>query len=85
MRHLTANTAQRDFVSVLDTVARYKEPVTIVSDNNNVCVLLSMEEWSDIQETLYLQSIPDLVESIKKASAEPLEDCVEAAEIDWDV
>ena len=51
MRHLTANTAQRDFVSVLDTVARYNEPVTIVSGNNNVCVLLSMEEWSDIQKS----------------------------------
>ena len=85
MRHLTANTAQRDFVSVLDTVARYNEPVTIVSDNNNVCVLLSIEEWSDIQETLYLQSIPGMVESIKKAAAEPLADGVEASQVDWDV
>ena len=45
-------------MSVFDTVARYSELITIVSDNNNACVLLSMEEWSDIQETLYLQSIP---------------------------
>ena len=81
MRHVTATTAQKELDTVLDDVTRYNEPVTIVSDNNNVCVLISMEEWSSIQETLYLQSVPGMVEKIKAAAAEPLEDCVDALRI----
>jgi PHD/YefM family antitoxin component YafN of YafNO toxin-antitoxin module len=44
-----------------------------------------MEEWSSIQETLYLQSIPGMVKSIKAAAAEPLADGIDAAEVDFGV
>ena len=74
MKHITANTAQRDFADVFENVTRYNEPITIVSDDNQVAVMLSMEEWSGIQETLFLQSIPGMVKAIKDAAAEPLED-----------
>ena len=85
MRHITANSAQKDFSSVLDSVTRYKEPVTIVSDDNKVAVLLSMDEWSSIQETLYLSSIPGMVQSIKAAAAEPLTEGTDASEVRFDV
>jgi len=85
MRHITANTARKDFDSVLDNVVRHEEPVTIVSDDNKVVVLLSMEEWRGIQETLYLQSIPGMVDSINEAAAERLEDGVDIAAIDLNV
>ena len=85
MKHITASTAQKDFASVLDNVTRYNEPVTIVSDDNKVGVLLSMEDWSGMQETLYLQSIPNMVDSIKTASLEPLEDGIDAMTVDFDV
>ena len=78
MKHITANTAGSDFISVLDNVSRYNEPVTIVSDND-------IEEWNGIQETLYLQSIPGMVESIRAADNEPLEDGIDASEVDWGV
>jgi len=39
MRHVTANTAQRDFGNILDNVTRYNEPITIVSDDDKVGVL----------------------------------------------
>ena len=85
MQHVTANTARNDFTGLLDNVIRYNEPVAIVSDDEKVAVLLSMESWSDIQETLYLQSIPGMVESIKAAAAEPLEDGIPASKVDFDV
>jgi prevent-host-death family protein len=85
MRHITANTAQKDFVGVIDNVARYNEPTTIVTDDNTVVVLLSFEEWKSIQETLYLHSIPGMVESVKAAAAEPLSDAIDAFEVDFDV
>jgi len=85
MRHITANTAQKDFDSILTNVTRYNEPITIVSDDNKVGVLLSMEEWRSIQETLYLQSIPGMVKSIKAAAAESLADGIDASEADFNV
>ena len=81
MKHITANTARKDFDSILYDVSRYNEPITIVSDDNRVEVLLSMEEWSGIQETLFLQAIPGMVESIKAAAREPLEDGIDASEL----
>ena len=85
MKHTTTNTAQKDFNIMFDEVIRYNEPVTIVADDNRVAVLLSMEEWSGIQETLYLQSFPGMVESIKAADAESLDDGIDASEVDFGI
>ncbi|MDR3270980.1 MAG: type II toxin-antitoxin system Phd/YefM family antitoxin [Peptococcaceae bacterium] len=85
MKHITASTVQKDFPNVLDDVTRYNEPVTIVSDDNKVAVLLSMEEWSGIQETLYLQSFPGMVKSIKAAATEPLAEGIDVSEVSFDV
>jgi PHD/YefM family antitoxin component YafN of YafNO toxin-antitoxin module len=40
-----------------------------------------MEDWSAIQETLYLLSVPGMLESIKQGMAEPLMES--ARELDW--
>jgi prevent-host-death family protein len=85
MKHISAHTAQKDFNGLMDSVTTYNEPVTIVSDDDRSVVLLSMEEWNSIQETIYLQSIPGMVESIKTAASEPLEDGVTASEVDFGV
>ena len=85
MKHLTANTARKDFDAIIGDVARFNEPVAIVSDDNNVAVIVSMDEWNSIQETLYLHSIPGMTESIKAAAAEPLEYGTPATEVDFGV
>ena len=46
-------------------------------------ILVSKEDWDAIQETLYLSSIPGMVESIKAGGSEPIEDCVPVEELDW--
>ena len=83
MKHVTANTAQQEFDDMLDNVTRYNETVTIVSDDNKVAVLLSMEEWRNIQETLYLHSIPGMVDKIRSAANEPLHTSIDASEVDF--
>ena len=85
MKHLTANAARKEFDAVLGDVARFHEPVTVVSDDNNVAVIVSLDEWNSIQETLYLQSIPGMTESIKASAAEPLEYGTPASEVDFGV
>ena len=85
MQQITANTAKKDFSNIFENVTRYKEPIAIVSDDSQAAVLISMEEWSGIKETLYLMSIPGMVQSIKDAANEPLDDGIDASEIIFDV
>jgi PHD/YefM family antitoxin component YafN of YafNO toxin-antitoxin module len=44
----------------------------MISGKRANAVLISEEDWSAIQETLYLLSIPGLRESVRDAMAEPL-------------
>ena len=39
-------------------------PITIVNNKGKNAVLISEEEWKNIEETLYLSSIPGLVDDI---------------------
>ena len=39
-------------------------PITIVNNKGKNAVLISEDEWKNIEETLYLFSIPGLVEDI---------------------
>lgn len=85
MKHLTVNAARKDFEAILGDVVRFHEPVTVVLDDKNVAVIISIDEWNSIQETLYLHSIPGMTESIKAAAAEPLEYGTPASEVDFGV
>ena len=44
-------------------------------------VLVSMDDWRAIQETLYLLSIPGMRASIRKGLATPVKECLES--LDW--
>jgi antitoxin YefM len=48
-----------------------KEPILISGKRSNA-VLLAAEDWSAIQETLFLLAVPGMRESIKAGMAEPL-------------
>jgi antitoxin YefM len=80
MSTLPVNEAQLNLQGVIERVTRSGEPITITSDTGNA-VLVSQEDWSGIQETLYLLSMPGMRESIVAGLATPLEECV--GEIDW--
>ncbi|MGK7886167.1 MAG: type II toxin-antitoxin system Phd/YefM family antitoxin [Crocosphaera sp.] len=39
----------------------------VITSENGDAILLSKKDWESLQETLYLQSIPGFVQSIKEA------------------
>jgi PHD/YefM family antitoxin component YafN of YafNO toxin-antitoxin module len=47
----------------------------------NSAVLVSEEDWTAIQETLYLLSVPGMRESIREGMDTPVDECDE--ELDW--
>ena len=56
--------ARKDFYHLIENVNHYNEPMLIVGKKGNA-VLLSEEDWNAIQETLFLDSIPGMTESIR--------------------
>ena len=68
---LTASEARANLYRLIDQTAESHEPIVITGKRSNA-VLLSAEDWSAIQETLYLLAIPGMRESIKAGMAEPL-------------
>jgi prevent-host-death family protein len=71
MTTLTASEARAGLYRLIDQAAQTHKPVLISGKRANA-VLISEEDWSAIQETLYLLAIPNMRESIKDAMAEPL-------------
>jgi len=67
----TASEARANLYRLLDEAAETHTPVRITGRRNNG-VLVSEGDWSAIQETLYLLSIPGMRESIKKGMKTPI-------------
>lgn len=80
MQTLKASEARANFYRLIDEAAASHEPILISGKRSNA-VLISAEDWSAIQETLYLLSIPGVRESIKEGIAESLSES--AKELDW--
>jgi len=82
MNHITANMANRDFNTILDYVIKQGDAVSIATDEGSA-VLVNQDEWNGMLETLYLQSIPGVKESIIKGKTTPLTECLDS--VGWDI
>ena len=82
MEKITVNQSQLDLSKIVAQINEKHQPIFIQGTTGNA-ILISEQEWNDIQETLYLQSIPGMVESIQQAAATPIEDCIDVKDIDW--
>ena len=80
MTTLTVTAARAKLYQLIDEAAESHIPIHITGKRANA-VLISEEDWSAIQETLYLMSIPGMREAIKKGLSESLDECNE--EINW--
>lgn len=80
MTTLTATNARKQLFTLIDDVAESHEPVQIAGKRNSA-VLISEADWRAIQETLFLESVPKMRESIIKGLNTPVDECSE--DLDW--
>jgi prevent-host-death family protein len=80
MNTLTASEARANLYRLIDQTVESHEPI-IISGKHHSAVLLSAQDWSAIQETLYLLAVPGMRESIKTGMAEPL--ASSAKSLEW--
>lgn len=80
MTTYSATNARSNLYRLIDQVNASHKPVHITGKKGGA-VLISEEDWSAIQETLYLHSIPGMAKSIKAGLKAPLKKCDK--ELDW--
>lgn len=79
---LSASQARANLFKLLEQVNRDSKPCIITSRKGNG-VLISQDDWNSLQETLYLQSIPGMKDSIVEGMATPLSECISEEDLEW--
>ena len=67
---MSVSQVRADIYNVMDETAQTHVPILITGKRNNV-VMLSQEDWNAIEETLYLNSIPNMASSIQDSMSAP--------------
>ena len=67
---MSVSQVRADIYNIMDETAQTHEPVLITGKRNNV-VMVSQEDWNAIEETLYLNAIPNMVSSVQSAMNAP--------------
>ena len=80
MPTLTVTDARKNLFGLVDEVAEEHRGYCIVGKRNQA-VLISMEDWRAIQESLYLNSCPGLADSIVEGMKTPVSKC--STELKW--
>lgn len=71
MTAISITQARSNLYKLVADVNESCQPVTITNNRGKNGVLISEDDWNAIQETLYLNSIPEMTESILKSGKEP--------------
>ena len=74
--------ARKELYNLVENVNLYNEPALIVSKKGNA-VLVSEDDWNALQETVYLNSIPGMAQSLIEGRDTPIEQCVAEDEVEW--
>jgi len=77
---ISISQARANIFKLVEETNREHQPI-IITGKNSDAVLLSLEDWNAIQETLYLTSIPNMKESIIDGLNTPIQDC--ETELKW--
>ena len=80
---ISVTKARQSIYKILNDVNENSEPITITNTNGKNAVIISEDDWKAIQETIYLNSIPGMAESIREGGETPIEECVPEDEVDW--
>jgi len=77
---MSVSQVRADIYNIMDETAQTHEPILITGKRNNV-VMLSQEDYNAIEETLYLNAIPNMVSSIQESIKE--EDSEFSETVEW--
>ncbi|MGI5898215.1 MAG: type II toxin-antitoxin system Phd/YefM family antitoxin [Candidatus Dojkabacteria bacterium] len=65
MTTINITQARKDLFSLVEETNNTFNPIKIVNNRGGSAVLISEQDWRDIQETIYLTSLPKFVKDVK--------------------
>lgn len=74
MTSINITKARAKLNQIVSEVNEYSQPITITNNRGKNAVLIGEEDWKAIQETLYLNSIPGLSQSILASKEKEISD-----------
>ncbi len=80
MTAISVTKARANLYRLVDQANEESQTITITGKRGNA-VLIGEDDWSAIQETLYLNSIPGMSQSVIKADQEGIE--AASNRLDW--
>ena len=80
MTAISSTLARNKLYTLIDQIAENSTPIVITGKRANA-VMISESDWNAIQETLYLNSIKGMSDSIKKGMKTPISKC--SKKLDW--
>ena len=83
MNSTTANEFRKKLKYYVDMSILNHDVLRVKRRNGENFIVLGEKDWNAIEETLYLNQVPGLVESIKTAAQESLEEGTSFEELDW--
>ena len=75
MTSISITKARAKLNQIVSEVNESSQPITITNNRGKNAVLIGEEDWKAIQDTLYLNSIPDMSQSILASKEEDLSEC----------
>ena len=83
MLETTANEFRKKLKEKVDTYIKNHEPLKVKRKTGANFVILGEEDWRAIEDTIYLNRVPGLMESIHLSAAEPIADGTPLHKIEW--
>ena len=75
MTSISITKVRANLYQTVSDVNESSQPITITNNRGKNAVLVGEEDWKAIQETLYLNSIPGMSQSILSSKEEDLSEC----------
>lgn len=75
MNTINITNARQNLFQLVSDVNKGFNPINIINNKGENAILLSESDWKDIEETIFLNSIPGFVDSIEEARKEDKTKC----------
>lgn len=85
MNAISVTRARDNIYQLISDVNTNCQPITITNSKGRNAVLIGEDDWSAIEGTLFLMSIPGMAESIIEGGNTPLEECLSEEELEKSV
>lgn len=83
MTSIGATALRKDLYNVIARVNEDCTPIAITTTKGKGAVLVGEDEWTAIEETLYLMGIPGMAESLIEERDAPVGECVDEPALAW--